>query len=392
MEMQTVRKMERNIRPFWFYGLRRRFFSGIRLALVALIFLAPSVSFADVNSVTPTPASRTLPVIGAASFTVTWRINRSQPAGGPATVTVSSANAVFSAGATVVNIGGGLSQPSTLGGGATAIVSFTETLTLTPALVQALANAPSGTAAITRTFTDTQTTAIGTVSLNAGSGNTGALSVTRVELNFDNDSRTNVVLQGNVMRAIANINFTSSGLLQGEWRLIDPTSSLGNGTGRILQVVRRQLVSSGQGRTRIVSPPLPTNTLGLYLLAFTVTNTGNTIETPILRYFVVPGQRGAYPENLTTQTPSDGAVITENTVFSWAGVSGATAYEIQIFKLGQDKPVSGKLVPATDIKLSLSGFSFDNLENGKSYDWRLRAFGRGGSVLGVSPRQSMSLP
>ena len=307
-------------------------------------------------------------------------------------MTVSSANAVLTIGATVINIGGTISQQSTLNGGATGIVTFSETLTLTPAQTQALANATSGTATITRVFTDTQTTAIGTVNLNAGSGNTGPLSVTRIELNFDNASRTDVVPKGTVLRAVAEVNYTSSGLLQGEWRLIDPTTSLGNGTGRILQIVRRQLVSSGQGRARIVSPPLPTNGLGLYLLAFAVTDAGNTIATPVLRYFVVPGQSGVYPENLIIQTPANGAVITENTVFSWAGVPGATAYEIEIFETGKDVPVSGKLVPSKDIKLSLSGFSFDNLESGKSYDWRLRAFGKGGSVLGVSARQAMTLP
>ncbi len=321
---------------------------------------------------------------------MTWVVSRTEPTV-PGTVTVSSTNAIFNSGATAVPVGGLLSQQSTLPAGGTGNVVFNETVVLSPALTQILATAPSGTVTLTRLFSDTQTTATGTINLTAGTGNAGPLAVRRIDLSFDDQSRTDVIQQGDKLQAVAEINYVGSGLLQGEWRIIEPASSLGFGAGRILQVVRQQLVSSGQGRIRIRSPLLPTKSIGLYLVAFSVREAGNTIDTPVLRYFTLQKTQDVSPEILEIRTPAPGGSIDKTTVFSWPPVPGAAAYQIEIFAPGGNAVLSGKLVPAQDTSLTLSQFSLDLLEGGSQYDWRLRAIGADGSVVGQSPKQSFSL-
>ncbi|MCZ4279907.1 hypothetical protein O4H49_03900 [Kiloniella laminariae] len=361
------------------------------LSVLALLSLSSQVQ-ANVNSVTASPARVAVPAKGAATFSVNWVVNRTEPTIS-GTVTVSSANAQLRVnGVTIATLGQTLSRPSTLAITQSASLSFNEVITLNPAQARRVSDAPAGAVTITRTFTDTQTTGLGTLRVFAGPGIGGSLNIRRIDLHFENDARTDVVRKDESIRAIAELNFRSSGLLRGEWRIIDPTASLGSARGRVLQVVRQQLASSGEGRTRIVSPPLPTRANGLYLVTFVVADTDRTIETPILRYFVLEGTVEAPQENLTILTPGEGTAVSTATVFSWKPLSGATAYQLEIFDPGQSIPVSGKLVPGTDLTLSLSTLSLENLDPGKRYDWRVRAFDREGRVVGLSPRQSLMMP
>ncbi|WP_169567214.1 hypothetical protein [Sneathiella limimaris] len=362
-----------------------------RYLVLILLCLAPGLASATINSVTTTPSSVAIPVTGSARVTVTWIVNRTSAAG--RVVPVTSANAELRIGGVLItNLAGSLSATSSVGVGVTDILQFTETYTLTPAQTSEIAKASAGSVSVRRIFTDTENTVIGTLNVGAGASNSGDLSLRRIELSFENTSKTDVVRQGERQRAVAEISFRSSGLIKGEWRLADPSSTNGSSRYRVLQVVRQQLVSSGQGRTRIVSPPLPTNKIGLYLVTFVAEDGDDSLEFPVLRYFVLQGQQGVAQENLETYTPAEGAAVSPNTVFSWPVVPNAFAYQVEILEKGKADVVSGKLVKAEDLSLSLESFSIDHLEAGKVYDWRLRAFGAGGQVIGVSPRKTLYVP
>ncbi len=363
----------------------------IRILLASLAILVPTIAHANVNSVTPSPNNIAVSVVGSPRITVTWSINRTAATGG--TVTVSSANAVLrDAAGVIANIGGNLSTTSSVGIGVTETVRVTETITLTPAQADRIARSAARNVTITRLFTDTQTVGTGVLQVSPGAGNTGDLQLRRIELAFENDSRTDVVRRGERQRAVADVSFRSGGLLKGEWRIVDPSSSYGSARYRVLQVVRQQLVSSGQGRTRIVSPPLPTNKVGLYLVTFVADDDSNTLEFPVLRYFVLEGQSGVAEENLDVFTPAEGAQVSKGTVFSWKIVPGAQAYQVEIFAKGSESLLSGKLVPSSELSLSLSVFSLAHLTPGGSYDWRLRAIGSGGKIIGVSPKRTLYIP
>lgn len=308
-------------------------------------------------------------------------------------MTVSSSIAQLRVNGTIVaTVGGALSKTSTLASGQTANVLLPEILSITPAVANTIATAAAGTVTITRTFTDTETTGVGTLQVAAGNSAAGNLSVRRIELSFDNNSKTDVVRKGDRRQAVADVSYRSSGILKGEWRLADPSSSSGSNRYRVLKVVRQQLVGSGQGRARIYSPPLPTQKNGLYLVTFVVDTDDTSIQYPVLRYFVLEARKGETVENLTVQAPGNGVSITDKTVFSWPVVPGAIAYQIEILEKGTNELLAGKLVPSKDLKLSLEGFSISNLAPGKSYDWRLRAFAPKGNVIGVSPRRTLYMP
>ncbi|WP_179188787.1 hypothetical protein [Kiloniella majae] len=389
--------MKQSIRPTWFCALKHHFRLAIKAVLVSGVIsgaglTAPMVAEANVTSVTVTPQRANVNVKGASALSLSWNVTRFEPTA-LTTVPVSSTNAVLQInGSTVANLGGTLLKQSSLAAAQSETLRFSEVLSISPALARKIAEAPAGSVLISRTFTDTQTTGLARLSVFAGTGQGGALSINRIDLRFDNDARTDVIAKGDTRRAIAEINFRSSGLLKGEWRIIDPSASLGSARGRILQVVRQQIVSSGQGRTRIVSPALPTAKNGLYLLTFSVEDADGITELPVLRYFVLEGTTNRLEDNLTTLSPGNGARVSQDTVFSWENVPGALAYQVEIFNPGHSKVVSGKVVSAKDLKLKLSAFSLDNLTSGESYDWRLRAFDKEGRVIGSSPRQLIYMP
>ena len=353
-------------------------FFGFLAALVLLV--SPITAHADViNGSSPSRVS--IPAKGAASFNIIWRMVWDDVLGA-GTATISSPNAALIInGTTVATLGSNLSQ-FVATDGQTVILS--ETLSISPAIARKIAKAPAGSVRVQRIFADGGVAA--TIISRVSTGNSGPLAVRRIELKFENYSRTDIVQKGDTLRAVADISFRSNGLLRGEWRIVDATASLGSARGRVLQVVRQQLVSSGEGRRRIVSPPLPTDTNGLHLLSFSVEDTDGNITVPVLRYFVLEGRDNVPPTNLSVLMPGDGASVNQETVFSWGALKGAHAYQLEILPQDSGKPVAAKLVPSTDLKLSLSALSFEDLAPASIYDWRVRAFANG-KVIGQSQRQ-----
>ncbi|MEM6781241.1 MAG: hypothetical protein AAF569_05210 [Pseudomonadota bacterium] len=359
------------------------------LAVIMMLF-SPMAAHATVDNVAASPAQVSVPFKGAKTLNIRWIVTRTGPAGG-GPFTVSSPNALLQVGgSTIATLAGNLSQVSNLGAGVTGTLIFNETVTISPALARRIAEGSAGTVRVVRTFDDTIAPSTGFVSIATGASTSGPLSVRRIELSFENQSRTDVVQKGDTLRAVADVSFRSNGLLRGEWRLVNPSSSLGEARGRVLNVVRQQLVSSGEGRTRIVSPPLPTDTNGLHLLSFSVEDTDGNIEIPILRYFVLEGRDNVPPTNMTALTPGNGASVNQDTIFSWGVLESADAYQLEILMPGSDVPATAKLVPGTDLKLSLSSLSFEDLSPRQNYDWRVRAFANG-KVIGQSQRQSIQI-
>ncbi len=346
------------------------------------------------NSVTPIPAQVAVSPKGLPKVTVTWAVNRTESVT-TATRTVSSANAVLNVDGVLTNIGSALSKSSTLTLFQTGVITFPETLTLTAAQARAIASARPGTVVITRLFTDTQTVATGVLKVAPGFGNTGELEIRRVDLSFEKDNRTDVVHQGDTIRAVATLSYLSNGTLQGEWRVVDGAASLGTGTGRVLQKVRQSLVSSGEGRTRIISPPLPTRSSGLHLVSFSVQDTTSGIEIPVLRYFVMDGKSSdvsAPLAKIEVTKPSDDEQITSKTIFAWMPVNGASAYRLEILESDGDTLVAGKLVPGNEQSLSLTAITYTGLESGRTYDWRMIAFDKQGKTIGRSERHKLIAP
>ncbi|MBL4621865.1 MAG: hypothetical protein JKY89_05655 [Immundisolibacteraceae bacterium] len=152
-------------------------------------------------------------------------------------------------------------------------------------------------------------------------------------------------------------------------------------------MVRKNLVSSGEGRTRIISPGLPTNENGLYLLAFYAEVSDSTFDTPVLRYFVLDKSGIQALPNISkidVVAPGINSPLAKETSFIWQKIEGASAYQVELFNKGDDIAISGKLVPASFVKLSLSSFSLEQLMPGYEYHWKVRAFNYQGQVIAES--------
>lgn len=333
-----------------------------------------------------------MPVTGSASLNITWQVTRFEVTTGPVNVT-STAALLQIGGTTVATLGNALNRVSNIPTATTQSLRFTETIMLNAALTRRIARSPAGSVEIIRLFDDTQSELGGRVRLASGQNN-GVLSVRRIDLSFDSKARTDVIHQGESLRAIVDISFRSSGVLRGEWRLIDPSASLGQTGGRILQVVQKNLVSSGEGRTRIISPPLPSQMTGLYLLAFAIQQDDAGLETPILRYFVLDKKRNSLGEiaSIETLSPAGRTTLSDTTLFSWQPVPQAHAYQVAIFNKGDTVPISGKLVTGQNAALTLSAFSRNWLLPGYEYSWRVRAFDRQGNLIATSPASHLFLP
>lgn len=341
---------------------------------------------ADITHISTTPTP--VPVAqSAAPVKIVWNVSRRETVG-PAPRNVSSTSLTLEVnGETVATLAGAISKTApAIAPGQTQLVSLPETITLSAAQIDLIAAAPPGRAYLVRQFTDTQR-----VLLHRAPVTATALGVRRLDLSFSTDSRAEVVKEGDILRAVAEISFTNSGLLRGEWRLVEPAGSLGGGAGRVLRVVREQLISTGQGTRRLTSPPLPTDQNGLYLLSFVVTDTDATYEVPVIRYFVLDKPRDEPPAPLRIFSPQDKAALATDTVFAWQAIQGAEAYKLEILETDSDMPVAGKLVPGQATSLTLTDMSFDHLTAGHIYDWRIRAFADG-AVIGQSERRRLVAP
>lgn len=358
--------------------------------LLALIMISLPVH-SGVNSVSPSPGSVTVPVQGTNTLNIIWRVNRTADRAGALTVSVSSPNAfLYINGSAVATIAGSLSQNSTLAPGLSATLNIPEVITLNAAQSKLIANAASGSVSIRRVFDDTQLgSASGLLPVYAGANTTGELDIQRIDLKFINEQRTAVIGKFTRKQAIAEIAYRGNGTIKAEWRISEPSSTLGNAQGRILEVVRRQLVSAGQGKSIIMSPMLPTNRNGLHLVTLYIEQADGAIEIPVLRYFVLDDDGSSKPKNIETYTPGPNTELTGKTTFSWPQVLGAAAYEIQIFPTNDDIPITGKMVTSESLKMTLSSFTLEQLAPGQGYEWQLRALNKNGQVIGVSSRQRL---
>ncbi|MTI08986.1 hypothetical protein [Curvivirga aplysinae] len=363
--------------------------------LSAFLFFAQSQAFATVTNVSASPSVANVSVKGSSKITVTWTVTRffDVAGGNVATenITSSNANLVIN-GTTVGTLGGTLSQSTTLAGNETRNFTIRETLTVSPTLAAQIVNAATGTVSISRNFTDNRGGTSGSFNVAVGNAPAGELSLRRIELKFSNNSHTAVIRKDDQLRAVAKVNFRSSGLFRGEWRLVDPSGSLGGGNGRLLKTIRQQFVSTGDGSTQIVSPPLPSDVNGLHRVILVIDDTDDSVSAPELRYFVLESVNNKASAKVEMISPADQARISQDTVFSWKPIRGAEAYQLEILSVENNQRVSGKLVPGKDIRMNLSSLSLDHLESGKRYHWYIRAFGKEGNVIGLSEKQTLFMP
>ncbi len=391
------------------------FVGQVFLLLLALSLFVHSSAQATVDRVTALPGTVNTGPNGG-TVKLNWRVERTAPTAF-ATTTNSPVVEIRINGSVIATFSNNLTRTTTNPFGTKETLNFSETITISASQARTIASTPGG-ATVTRTFTDLGPPESATGQANlAVSGAAGILSIRRIELSFDNGGKTRVVEENDTLRAIAEVSFGANGTLKAEWRLIDNINIRGAGSEKRLAVVRIPLRSSGQGQTRIVSPPLPTRTQGLQQIRLVILDPDIGSEFPTLKYYVNPPSiDGQAPRtairNVEVNSPLQGTPLTPATVFSWLSVSGAVAYQVEIFtneggQIGFNnnpsdllvspidtnlKLVTGKVVPEGMIKVNLAEFNLRHLLHNQSYKWRIRAIGQGGTVIARSGLNDIIYP
>ncbi|UTA48950.1 hypothetical protein L1F30_05235 [Simiduia sp. 21SJ11W-1] len=314
-------------------------------------------------------------------------------------------------GALVANLGGVLSAP---GSGP---FLFSETLALGTDLMQTLLASNSSRLVIERVFSDPigggNTRAYMTLLVNrsaldaARTGSPGELQVRGLQLAFDTGNDLALVKENEALTAQLTVSYSGSGLLEGRWQLAEPGSTEALPLFKTLALVRRQV--TGTQRIQLESPALPTQRAGKYLLRFCVTNRNLITEEvatdpqcPVQEWVIDAGYQVQAQQGLLALTglsPSQQAVSAQ-TPFRWPTVTGAAVYQLQIFALHHQAPITsatptvgqsgepqfvvGMVLPNSVTQSPLSELVRSKLNPGQRYLWRITAHNSAGKMLAAS--------
>jgi hypothetical protein len=241
--------------------------------------------------------------------------------------------------------------------------------------------------------TDPSTLVSGSTSLGLSSAPGSGLLVARVDLRFDDGSRSRQVAQGSALVAVATLRTEGNGWLDARWEIADGPDQTSTPLYRPLQSFR-QYVGAVQTIT-LDSPPLPTNRIGRHLLRLSIREPAGAAQPDPLQYQVM-GASLVGPLDLTQ--PPDGALLSPDTLFTWERVPGAQAYLLELTRdptesTGPDQTREGAaMLPADTTQLQLSTLVRQNLRPGQRYRWRVLALDEQGQVIAQSPPRRLLLP
>lgn len=375
------------------------------LALMVLAGMA-TPALATVNSVTGAPANATVSQTAPTILNVTWTVSVTFPAGPPGTEVVQSTGASISAGGTTVQtVTTPFFQVVTGPGGTTTTPTFNETITVSPSVATAIANAGSG--RISRVFSGNANSATGVIGLIAattttttpGTNNSGTatsvqtIAISALELSFEDGSRYATVSEGQRLRARADIAQSGRGTLLGTWEIADLSFASDDLPPRFRPIERVQRIVTGNQKITIFSPPLPTARQAPYIVRFNVEQPAG-ITAPQLRYTVIAG---TIPERIRIIAPPEGAPVGTDTRFEWAPEPGASAYRVEF----GPAPAPGErrtdgIIAAIDMQADSTSvnalpFTLETLEQNPRLEWRVVALDANGLPIAISPFRRIGL-
>lgn len=268
-----------------------------------------------------------------------------------------------------------------------------------------------------RTFSDGfGATRSAAVNFQIVSSSGGQLTISRVDLRFDNDQIVRIVSQGEKLSAIADINYNGVGQFVFNWEVAAPASTQGEPLFLNLKTQRRYL---GAGREAYVqSPNLPTQSVGTYLVRIDIRSPEGILEPVEIKYAVRRSTQENTPiefEQLKLQTPTPEAVFNDETLFEWAPIKGVAAYQLELYEdvgqlvrsgsarslekiLDQSKweeentISSGLLIPGNKHSVHLTPVSRQHLISGKNYQWRVVGIDIRGRIIAKSQLRSILVP
>ncbi|GMQ92110.1 MAG: hypothetical protein BMS9Abin11_1429 [Gammaproteobacteria bacterium] len=389
-----------------------------RILFLVCLALLPSLSWAIVSDNPPTvPSAKNVPLGKSTSVSFVWRVTDTSSPG--FVVTISSNSGQFCVGTVFVcttlrTVSKRLSKTYTSTGTPTTF-SIAESILVPQAVIDQAKKLGFSTVLYRRSWTPGGTFPNGAITLNiTGSAATG-FSINRQSMRFDDNSIVKLLNEKESLKAKADVAYNGTGQLQGNWEVAGPGSTSGKAIFRNLLTVRKYL-GSGDKRT-LVSPPLPSDRVGSYMVRLRITFPAPGFETPVIRYYVgTPGTQILPPQTMRLGNPADRSWLSKDTHFNWQGIKGAKHYRLEIYNkppsidaesttsnAGDDQttkkpirlqgsPVAGMILPADALQTELPDSARTRLKSGSWYYWRVIAVDKAGKLVGISPIREMRVP
>ncbi|HEC20711.1 MAG TPA: hypothetical protein ENI97_15465 [Gammaproteobacteria bacterium] len=379
---------------------------SIRVFILLLACLFTSVAEAQLGAITGNNAPAQLAITTTGHSQISWTMVETVANAGPYSISSSSGmffapdNTVLGTVTTTLQTNGNAQSPGPVS------VVFNESLTIPLSIIRQAQQKGFNTFAYSRQFTDfpDNNTQSGTVVFSITGGGAGSiLSIRRVAMEFD-DGRISALLAPNSqIQARAQVSYYGTGLLEYRWEVASPPSTQGQPVFVPL-VSRKQYLLAG-GKVVLQTPRLPTGLTGEYLLRLQISRPTPDFNMPVLRYTISKrGQSisGMRIKPLQVARPAADAVLAVSTEFAWQPVTGASAYQLEIYTrpvhdtdlpgASQPPPLTGVLVPAAKTHLTVGGLSRAHLLSGSSYYWRVVALSATGQVIARSDFRRIQLP
>ena len=229
------------------------------------------------------------------------------------------------------------------------------------------------------------------------------LFIHKLNLRFANARNKKSFSPDSALRAKLDLRYSGTGLLQGTWQI---ASGIGSGAKPVfttLAQVRRQLKLAQ--REFLVSPELPTQEPGNYRLRFCVQPLivvsdqlhidGQCPEPELMAEidYRIDGKDAPRTTVEIELLTALSMTLTPQTPLKWNKLKGAVAYQVQIFKSGNDDvedAVDGaefvvRMISSPDrTQLYLSELARQQLQPGQQYRWRVTAHDENALLIGTS--------
>ncbi len=265
-----------------------------------------------------------------------------------------------------------------------------------------------------RTFTDnvdasslTAITQFSLVSVRTGidgvSSSTGEVAIHSITLRFDDRRRSAIVGQNDKLRAVAQLKYNGTGMIEYRWEQASPPSTRGQTI--YIPIKTGRIFMSAKGQNVLTSPVLTTNKTGEYHVRIVIKRPEPEFISDSLRYGVNNANKVESDKMIKTIRllyPEDVSSLHKETIFKWKSIPEANAYQLEL----HDKPlkndnhpgvnntplVSGVLVSSSTPYTDLKDVSRAHLRPGVHYYWRVVGFDHSGNIIARSQFREIKIP
>ena len=402
----------------------------IRRYITKLLFviglLSASTSQAAIfDRLTASPSSRDISIDRQVSVPVTWSIISSHAIKAELLLTSSASSLVFedSFGNSLGTVNASVfSKTVLLPQSSRVTTTFSETIIISPDVIRRARLNRSNRVVIKRVFAGvlqeivdqskpSLISASASVSLNlnitTSISSALGLSVNRLMLSFENGLLVKTVMRDEVLKARIEMDTLGTGIIRGVWEVAEPSTTRGTPFFRPMKQFSKHV--SGEQTFEIMSPELPDNMDGLYLLRFRLIEP--VLDTiPMVRYVVRPvaTSETVKLKPVDLRGPANKSHLMKKTEFSWQRIENAKYYQLEFFMdrnqfglQGQEenepniehmKRVAGVLVLGKNIKQRLSELTRRHFNSGYQYYWHVIAIDGEGRRLAKSELRKVIVP